>query len=399
MGNCLSTYRAQETDPEHHIKLEDPEMVNRLVKCINFDDIAKSLQTNCVLTEAMIVEIWNHADLEERNRHLLQQMSKRGPRAYERFLDVLQNNEMGEAVRLLKGGIPSHQVLPTGTRLPQVWASGPSGEPVAANPPQNNGHVTTGERSTAEVKVVPATELKSGPKIYPMERKPRGQCLIINNHNFKKLSGRDGSDVDVDHTAKLFTGLHFECKIFQDLTADGMMEELFKVAQEEQQKAADCLVVVLMSHGGMVTIRGSDNEPLPQQCIYGSDDEPVALESICELFNNKNCPSLQGKPKLFFIQACRGGKEDAGVAKYVPPDRTDDTPGPSNLDSYPIQKVTTVSDACICYASVDNYVSYRNGATGSWFLSAIWRVFSQHAHTMHLEEMMHDVHGEVVTAL
>ncbi|XP_077561690.1 caspase-2-like [Haemaphysalis longicornis] len=180
------------------------------------------------------------------------------------------------------------------------------------------------------------------------------------------------------------------------LPVQGMMEELSKAAQEEQQKAADCLVVVLMSHGGKDTIRGSDNEPLPQQCIYGSDDEPVALESICELFNNKNCPSLQGKPKLFFIQACRGRKRDAGVAKYVPPDRMDDAPVPSNLGSCPIQKVTTVSDACICYASVDNYVSYRNGATGSWFMSAICRVFSQHAHTMHLADLLLDVHGEVI---
>ncbi|KAH9377304.1 hypothetical protein HPB48_000651 [Haemaphysalis longicornis] len=176
-----------------------------------------------------------------------------------------------------------------------------------------------------------------------------------------------------------------------------MMEELSKAAQEEQQKAADCLVVVLMSHGGKDTIRGSDNEPLPQQCIYGSDDEPVALESICELFNNKNCPSLQGKPKLFFIQACRGRNQDAGTAKYVPPDRTDDAAVQTNSDSVPIQKVPTVTDTCFCYASVDNYVSHRNGATGSWLLSAVCEVFSEHACTMPLLELLLLVQGKVNT--
>ncbi len=25
------------------------------------------------------------------------------------------------------------------------------------------------------------------------------------------------------------------------------------------------------------------------------------------MFNNKNCPNLAGKPKLFFIQSCRDG--------------------------------------------------------------------------------------------
>ncbi|KAH9377300.1 hypothetical protein HPB48_020337 [Haemaphysalis longicornis] len=79
------------------------------------------------------------------------------------------------------------------------------------------------------------------------------------------------------------------------LPVQEMMKVLSKAAQEEQGKAADCLVVVLMSHGGEGT-------------ICGSDDEEIRLESIYEQFNNKNCPCLQGKPRLFFVQACRGAR-------------------------------------------------------------------------------------------
>lgn len=42
----------------------------------------------------------------------------------------------------------------------------------------------------------------------------------------------------------------------------------------------------------------------------------VQLQEIFRLFDNANCPSLQNKPKMFFIQACRGGKwpsESCGV--------------------------------------------------------------------------------------
>ncbi|KAL1481716.1 hypothetical protein MTO96_050388, partial [Rhipicephalus appendiculatus] len=41
--------------------------------------------------------------------------------------------------------------------------------------------------------------------------------------------------------------------------------------------------------------------------ILGVDGEELNLvEDVYEQFNNENCPALQGKPKLFFIQACRG---------------------------------------------------------------------------------------------
>ncbi len=32
------------------------------------------------------------------------------------------------------------------------------------------------------------------------------------------------------------------------------------------------------------------------------------LDWVFEAFDNAHCPLLQNKPKMFFIQACRGGK-------------------------------------------------------------------------------------------
>lgn len=32
------------------------------------------------------------------------------------------------------------------------------------------------------------------------------------------------------------------------------------------------------------------------------------LQEVFRLFDNANCPNLQNKPKMFFIQACRGGE-------------------------------------------------------------------------------------------
>ncbi|XP_077534113.1 caspase-3-like isoform X1 [Haemaphysalis longicornis] len=395
MGNSL----AQEIDYEDRRKFEDPKFVNGLAENIDFDRLATSLRDSGAVTEAMIDDIRKPTKLEERNRRLLQQVSERG-----RHIDVLQNCGMLGALSLLEGQTPLHQRLPTETKPGQVWASRPGGEPVFSNPRQSNGDVTMGKASKVEVEVIPATELKRGPNIYPMERKPRGRCLIMNNHKCKDLSGRNGSYVDADRMEKLFTALHFECKKFRDLTADEMMEVLSKAAQEEQQKVADCLVVVLMSHGGTVTMRGSDNGPLPQQCIYGSDDEAIPLKSIYEVFDNKNCPSLLGKPKLFFIQGCRGRKLDAGTAKHGPRDVMDAYPLPSNTESVPGTRDGRLrmpfwSDMYSCYVSDDNYKAHKNTATGSRFLSAMCSVFSQRAYDMHLSDLMLHVQLKVMESV
>lgn len=50
----------------------------------------------------------------------------------------------------------------------------------------------------------------------------------------------------------------------------------------------------IMAHGGLGHIEVND-------------EEIVDLEEIYKMFNNSQCPALREKPKLFVVQACRGG--------------------------------------------------------------------------------------------
>ena len=65
-------------------------------------------------------------------------------------------------------------------------------------------------------------------------------------------------------------------------------------------------VVVLMSHGEDGYIRGKDGRE-----IY--------LKEVLQLFKPDRCPNLRNKPKMFFVQACRGGKdpEREGIVRGV----------------------------------------------------------------------------------
>jgi hypothetical protein len=37
-----------------------------------------------------------------------------------------------------------------------------------------------------------------------------------------------------------------------------------------------------------------------------ADDQLIFTSTILDMFNDTNCPTLKGKPKIFYIQACRG---------------------------------------------------------------------------------------------
>ncbi|XP_037503703.1 caspase-2 [Rhipicephalus sanguineus] len=167
-----------------------------------------------------------------------------------------------------------------------------------------------------------------------------------------------------------------------------MKKKLLEAAQSKEHEEADCLVVILMSHGN-------------QGAILGTDIKEVHLvRDVYTLFNNEECPALQGKPKLFFIQACRGEKSDNGTAA-IAHDTTDAGKiGPELPQSSPSTKperVVTRSDMCIVYATIYGYEALKNSVIGSWFLSAVYEVFSEHAGTMHLEELMHHVQDKVMS--
>ena len=60
-------------------------------------------------------------------------------------------------------------------------------------------------------------------------------------------------------------------------------------------KDASAFVFVILSHG----VQGH---------VYGTDGHRLSIDSILEAFDGINCPHLAGKPKMFIILACQGGK-------------------------------------------------------------------------------------------
>lgn len=228
-----------------------------------------------------------------------------------------------------------------------------------------------------------------GDDIYPMLHSPRGKCIIIDNvdnSDIRRVSKpHKRYDADLCLMEELFSSLYFNCVSYQDLAAKEMKEVLKAVTKPDQQEGAECLVVVLKSHGDKET-------------IYGADDKPLHLYSeVYPLFVDENCPDLGGKPKLFFIETWCGmrysdtanvERASAKVVPYPVP--------PASMSSSANQNTPCFLDMFITYATVPSYMALKDKESGWTFFSVINSVFRKFASCMHLEDLMHLVHREML---
>ncbi|XP_076088763.1 caspase-8-like isoform X2 [Mytilus galloprovincialis] len=130
---------------------------------------------------------------------------------------------------------------------------------------------------------------------YHMTRPYSGMCVIINNKTFSKeskLLPRRGTEFDEERLSQTFTKLKFKTCIYRDLSAEEIVEKITELAEVDHSKYGACVVCIL-SHGS-------------ETAVFGSYGHSVRINHLTSLLSPRKCKSLSGKPKLLFIQACRG---------------------------------------------------------------------------------------------
>ncbi|XP_027964293.1 caspase-9 isoform X2 [Eumetopias jubatus] len=232
---------------------------------------------------------------------------------------------------------------------------------------------------------------------YALNADPCGHCLIINNVNFclkSRLTARTGSNIDCEKLQRRFRLLHFTVEVKCDLKAKQMVQAFMELARRDHS-GLDCCVVVVLSHGCQASHRQFPG------AVYGTDGCPVSIEKIVNIFNGASCPSLGGKPKLFFIQACGGEQKDHGfeVACASPEDRTSGSdpesdaapfqegPGPFDQPDA-VSSLPTPSDIFVSYSTFPGFVSWRDTKRGSWYVETLDGVFEQWAHSEDLQTLL-----------
>ena len=220
---------------------------------------------------------------------------------------------------------------------------------------------------------------------YNMTARPRGITLVINNASFTRhpehgqQSPRHGSEEDVRQVEELFSALGFDVKKRQNRSKQQLLNDLDSFLYRQDLSGCDCFVLWLMSHGKSGEVFCSDGNTLPIQTLH-------------DMFSS--CDKLSGKPKLFFIQACRGDGEDEGVAACsdLSPNHVD---SPFDSVENPASREPTHADFLYAFSTVDQYVSYRDKNLGSHYVRGLVEAFRERAVCDHLLDILTVVNKKV----
>ncbi|XP_014028796.2 caspase-8 isoform X1 [Salmo salar] len=198
---------------------------------------------------------------------------------------------------------------------------------------------------------------------YSMTGKKRGFCLIINNNDFRNspqlLKEREGTHIDKKSLVSVFNWLGFETQTEPDCSREKILSLLVELSKRDHSQM-DCLVCCVLSHG----LEGG---------VYGVDGLEVSVRELTKPFSGLECSSLRDKPKLFFIQACQGNKDQKQV--FI----QSDGPGPSSTTTSSIctdavvhrDSIPTDADFLLGMATVPHFASFRDKKLGTWFIQSL----------------------------
>ncbi|CAK1582072.1 unnamed protein product [Parnassius mnemosyne] len=229
--------------------------------------------------------------------------------------------------------------------------------------PQNNGNLEEqrpnggndvsdawGSHDSSSVRPYGKMPVDRNAPYYNMNHKYRGMAIIFNHEHFDihSLKSRTGTNVDSDNLSKVLKNLGFRVTVLHNLKSEDINHYIRQTAEMDHSDN-DCLLVAVLTHGELGMLYAKDTHYKPDNLWY--------------YFTADKCPTLAGKPKIFFIQACQGDKLDGGITLTS---RTE-TDGSSSA-SY---RIPIHADFLIVFSTVPGYYSWRNTTRGSWFMQAL----------------------------
>ena len=120
-----------------------------------------------------------------------------------------------------------------------------------------------------------------------------------------------------------------------------------------------------------------------KECVLGTDGKPVFLRELSQPFSSRIAPTLAGKPKLLFIQACQGSGYQRGSMPCPPKAKQEQEERESRLeeDAGPLRGETVPWDAdfLLGMATVPECKSFRNTTTGSIYIQELCKQLTKSA--------------------
>lgn len=205
------------------------------------------------------------------------------------------------------------------------------------------------------------------PDLYPLPTGyPHGLCVIINIKTFMKPRGmednfplmeRHGSDIDKERLTGTFTLFGFHVMHFDNPDQQQLQQFFRGLRMNPRLAVAASLAVCVMTHG--------DENDL----IYLHDRTCISITDLRKLCFSQ---ALLNKPRLYFIQACRG----------------DESLRPILLQRDTCMVAHSESDCLISAATVKGYTAVRSQTEGSWYITDLCQALQEYGHIMPVKNVL-----------
>ncbi|EDS37508.1 Caspase-3 [Culex quinquefasciatus] len=196
------------------------------------------------------------------------------------------------------------------------------------------------QKTTWDAKPYPGSSFSSSVERYNL-RDQKGYVLIFHHKHFKNAKAiREGSEKDLQLLKHVFTRYRVKKPdICENYTVLRIKD---KMRKKKDFSKYSCLLVIVMSHGETKDrIQAYDN-------LYNFEQEVVE-----RVLTNT---TLKDKPKLFFIQACKGSATMQHDATSV---------------------ATNKNDMLKCYSTYEGTVSLRDPRLGTYFIQTLFTLIDE----------------------
>ena len=204
-----------------------------------------------------------------------------------------------------------------------------------------------------------------------------GIALIITNINWQKdtkFKDRPGAEDHEKRLSETFKKLGYNVVLKRNFTGQKMKDCLSSIAEFLITFEHDSFVCCISSHGDASS-------------VVGVDGALVQVGDLAKIVNGRGCSQLNGKPKMFFIQACRGKEAsdpvpiDIGGSGATDEDALKDS-GKRSLPSE--------ADFFFGFSTCQDKVAVRSA-----YIKVLCDTFNDHASHMSLYDMMVLVNDKV----
>lgn len=235
------------------------------------------------------------------------------------------------------------------------------------------------------IEMDPVSIPKSLPGFYPMNSHPHGTCLIINNKFFADEGHKvhHGTLCDEENLTETFRFLGYRVEVRREQTKPEI-EQNFNNIDDLIEDNDDSFVCCILSHGNT-------------NIIYGSDSQKVTLRTAEHSIEMKLTRSrkLVGKPKIFFVAACRGTKAREGIHADGDGDEDENQDFLKPVSDGESDAISRRADLIFHYGTLEGEKGWRIPDTGTLYISTLCCTLCKHASQYTLNDIQRKVAEEV----